>query len=477
MQARIPSVDAVWQALGSFRIADVVDIAVVAALLWVGIVWLRTARARAALAGLAILAAIYIAAQWFGLQLTAWILQAFVAASVVVIAVVFQDDIRRYFEQLALLGVPVLAGSRAGALDEVDTVVRVLARLAGERRGALVVLPGEEPLDLHLDGGVPLDARLSEPLLLSLFDPHSPGHDGAILIHADRVERFAVHLPLSTDHLQLGQRGTRHAAALGLAERCDALCLVVSEERGTVSVAEGGRLEALERPELAEVRIRQFLARRSGEAERSAGWRGLLGRWREAAVAVGIATGVWVAVIPGATEVEVVQSLPVRVLDLPAEWEIETIDPPMFQVTLPRPPPRPAAARRQRRRGARERGLRRAGPAHVQRRAAAGLGTAGNPGGRGRARLGEALAPTTTREPGGGLVSVGSARSAGNGSCATEADRRRGRQHLAGAHSRGDGNPAMISGAVAGFIDGTPRHATPAGGGHVERGIGSDPRR
>jgi DNA integrity scanning protein DisA with diadenylate cyclase activity len=90
---------------------------------------------------------------------------------------------------------------------------------------------------------------VSEPLLLSLFDPGSPGHDGTVLLRGSAVERFAVHLPLSADHAALGPGGTRHAAALGLAERCDAICLVVSEERGTVSVARDGQIRTLARPE------------------------------------------------------------------------------------------------------------------------------------------------------------------------------------------------------------------------------------
>ena len=173
-----------------------------------------------------------------------------------------------------------------------------------------------------------LDARISEPLLLSLFDPHSPGHDGAVVLAGDRAALFAAHLPLSTDHKQLGQRGTRHAAALGLAERCDTLCLVVSEERGTLSVAQAGELRALARPELVGGEIRGFLARLAPAESGGSRWQRIAGRWREAAVALGLATVVWVLAVPGSGVTEIERRVPVRILDLPRGYELEGVDHP-----------------------------------------------------------------------------------------------------------------------------------------------------
>ena len=225
---------------------DLVDIAVVGLLLWGLVAWTRRMHARMALLGLAFLGVFYLIARQFELQLTAWIFQGFSAVLVILLVVVFQDDLRRLFEQIAALGLNRRASRPEN--DSLGVLIRGLNQLAKARRGALVVLPGREPLERHLQGGVFLDAVISEELLDSLFDTGSAGHDGSLVIRGDRLERFAVHLPLSENRDELGPGGTRHAAALGLAERSDALCLVVSEERGTIGIARRGRLEILQDP-------------------------------------------------------------------------------------------------------------------------------------------------------------------------------------------------------------------------------------
>jgi hypothetical protein len=190
-------------------------------------------------------------------------------------------------------------------------------------------------VDSHVEGGLPLDARLSEPLLLSLFDPNSPGHDGAVIVSGDRLARFAVHLPLSTNHAQLANRGTRHAAALGLAERTDALCIAVSEERGTVSIAEGGRLRVLGAPQEIAGEIREFYAGLApGAAQRPGRLSRLTGRWREGLLAVPIAAVLWILAIPGATVIEIDRDVPVSVRGLSSAYELKGLDPKSARVTI-----------------------------------------------------------------------------------------------------------------------------------------------
>ncbi|MBW2494779.1 MAG: DNA integrity scanning protein DisA nucleotide-binding domain protein [Deltaproteobacteria bacterium] len=321
------------EALLSIRWAELVDLAVVWLMVWAGIAWLRATPARLAMAGLGILVAIYLVAKQFGLVLTTWIFQGFAAIAVLVAVVVFQQDLRRLFEQIAALG--LRRRLPAPGPDAVDTLVRAIANLAEHRRGALIVLPGHEPVEGHADGGLILDARISEPLLLSLFDPNSPGHDGAVVFSGDRATRFAVHLPLSANRRQLGQRGTRHAAALGLAERTDALCIAVSEERGEVSVAQAGRIRTLRRPEQVADEIRSFLAQLGPADDESPAWLNRLVRqWRQALLALPIAGLLWVLAIPGGTVVEIQREVPVSFNGVPQAFEVASVEPERVLVTL-----------------------------------------------------------------------------------------------------------------------------------------------
>jgi len=159
--------------------------------------------------------------------------------------VIFQRELRSFFEWLYIWGRLSRAQKESLPDSVADQIVDALTYLAQRKVGALIVLPGKQVIDGFLQGGVTLDGQVSTPLLLSVFDPSSPGHDGAVIVEADRVRKFSVHLPLAERFEQYGNLGTRHRAALGLAERSDALVVAVSEERGTISVASGGELRTL----------------------------------------------------------------------------------------------------------------------------------------------------------------------------------------------------------------------------------------
>jgi diadenylate cyclase len=188
---------------------------------------------------------LYAVARFLNLYLTSMLFQAFFAFFAVMIAVIFQRELRSFFEWLNVWG--RLSRAQQDSLPDrvADQIVDALTHLARQKIGALVVLPGKQVIDGLLQGGVALDGKVSTPLLLSLFDPTSPGHDGAMIVEADRVRMFSVHLPLAERFEHYGNLGTRHRAALGLAERSDALVVAVSEERGTISVAYGGELRTL----------------------------------------------------------------------------------------------------------------------------------------------------------------------------------------------------------------------------------------
>ncbi len=117
--------------------------------------------------------------------------------------------------------------------------------MAQQHRGAIVVFPGKEPIDEWLSGGFKLDAKPSSPLIMSIFDPNSPGHDGALIIQNGKFKRFGVRLPVSQSSRLPEEYGTRHHAAMGLAEKSDALVIVVSEERGRVSIFKDRRFRTV----------------------------------------------------------------------------------------------------------------------------------------------------------------------------------------------------------------------------------------
>jgi diadenylate cyclase len=225
-----------------------------------------------------------------------------------------------------------------GSRELITAIVSAAAMMSSNRIGALIVLRGKEPLERHVTGGVPLHGQVSEPLLLSLFDPTSPGHDGAVLIDGGVITRFAVHLPLSTHVKENARQGTRHTAALGLAERSDALVVVVSEERGTISVARAGSLEPLESLGELERRLTDFF--RDVTPQQHVPWQKRLfaRNLPEKALSLAIAIGAWLAVFgyEGETAART-YSVPVVYSDIPEGWMIEEPKPHEVRVTVAAP--------------------------------------------------------------------------------------------------------------------------------------------
>jgi diadenylate cyclase len=315
--------------LRSITWTEIIDIILVSMVLYTGIVWAQKTRAAFVVRGMAILGGIYLIARMLGFEMTAWIFQAFFAVFLVVIVVIFQEELRQLFERIAIWS---LAGRRPALRPtSVDVLVRTIADLAKARVGALIVIRGNDPLERHITGGIQLDGRVSEPLLKSLFDPHSPGHDGAVVIDRNRVTRFAAHLPLSKDLRQLANVGTRHSAALGTAELTDVLCIVVSEERGTVSVARDGRLREVDDLQQLGRVIHNFLSEKFPRREAvtvPALWLQFFRRnWLAKVVALSLAIGLWYVFVPGSNLVEVRYELPVSIQNLPPDLRIEEVQP------------------------------------------------------------------------------------------------------------------------------------------------------
>ncbi len=223
------------------RWQDAVDILVLTLVVFRLYTWLRGTMALRIGLGMLVLVGAAFAADELGLLLTTYVLQALGAVATLVVVVVFRDEIRR-----GLGRVNPLRWWRERRVTTTDrsayaTLARAVFTLAQHRIGAILVLPREDRVDGHLTGGTVLDAVPSPALLEAVFQPASPIHDGAAVIDQGRVRMAGAFLPVSTATDIPDQMGSRHRAALGLSEHCDAVVLAVSEERGRVSVAVNGR--------------------------------------------------------------------------------------------------------------------------------------------------------------------------------------------------------------------------------------------
>ena len=275
-------------------VADVLDMLLVGSLIYALLLWFKRTRAAFVALGLLLLAVVYTIAYLADMFMTVRIFQGFFAVFIVAVIIIFQEEIRSVFERIAVWSLTGGVLRAAPSHRQVEILVRSLGDLARDRIGALVVLKGLDPLDRHVEGGWDLNGELSEALIKSIFDSHSLGHDGAFIVEEGRVSRFGVQLPLSKDFSKVTNLGTRHSAALGLSERTDALVLVVSEEHGTVSVAQRGSLSVVKDLEELQDSIEVFLNRLMPDHSRPVLVRLFTENWKEKAIAACISVLMWI---------------------------------------------------------------------------------------------------------------------------------------------------------------------------------------
>lgn len=232
------------------RWQDALDIGIIAFVLYRLIHMIRGTRAMQMIIGLVVILLAYVSSQMVGLYTLNWVLDNFLGSIILVIIVIFQSDIRRALTQFGTA--PLFGGAdrieRGQVLEE---ITKAVVSLATRRIGGLIVLEREVGLNEYIEVGTRLDARVTRDLLESVFIPHSPMHDGALVIQKGRVAAARCFLPLSVDPNLSQAFGTRHRAAVGLTEETDAVVIVISEERGKISLVVGGKVtQDLEGPQL-----------------------------------------------------------------------------------------------------------------------------------------------------------------------------------------------------------------------------------
>lgn len=244
---RLFGIDGVLRLTGNLYFTDFFDIFIIALFLYSIFILFQRTRTYLIFIGSIFIIALYLVANSFNLYLTSLFLQYFVGVSIVIFVIIFQSEIRKYFELLGLIGTrQIKVGKITPKSPSTSEIIQSCVKMAQSKIGALIVIRGQDNIDHLIEGGVTTDAIISEELILSIFDPHSEGHDGAIFIENNRIAKLGVHLPLSNNFKDLKGLGTRHSSALGLSEQSDAMVIVVSEERGRISICKEGKIKVLE---------------------------------------------------------------------------------------------------------------------------------------------------------------------------------------------------------------------------------------
>jgi len=258
-----------WRELGELVTwRDLLDVGVVAILFYNLLLLIRGTRAVQMLSGLLFAAVLFFVARTTGLVTLETIIEKVLIFLPFAIIVLFQQEIRR---ALARFGRnPLMARTAVSQVDEVVEEIALAASAMSSRKiGALVVVARSEGLRNYTENGVAIDARVSFDLLVNVFTPGTPLHDGAVIVEGDRIVAAACYLPLSSSVELSTSYGTRHRAAVGISEETDAMAVVVSEETGRVSLAIGGNLLR----DLDGTQLREELRDRLRPEVRRHGWR------------------------------------------------------------------------------------------------------------------------------------------------------------------------------------------------------------
>ena len=242
-----------------------VDILLVTAIFFVILLVLRDTQAIVLLrGGLLLIALLGILTSLEVLPAFSWLVENTLPAMVLAIPVIFAPEIRRALERLGRTSTIVRSGKKNNAetFDIVEVVVTATARLANRKHGALIVLQRTDNLQEYISTGVRLDARLTSELLLQIFYPNTPLHDGAVIVRDAQVVAASCVMPLSASGILVRsperEMGLRHRAALGTSEVGDAVSVVVSEENGTISITHGGRMISNLNPDRLKNILRTF---------------------------------------------------------------------------------------------------------------------------------------------------------------------------------------------------------------------------
>jgi diadenylate cyclase len=240
----------VWISIPKIYLTDIIEIIILAFLIYNVIKWIKSTRAWALVKGLVVIMVFWLVAVILDLNVVMWIIKNTINVGIIAIVIIFQPEFRKALEQL---GQKNLVKSFITFDDNKDKnekfsdhtlneIVRATFELARTKTGALIVLEEDTPLNDFESTGIYIDSMISSELLINIFEHNTPLHDGAVILRGNRIAAATCYLPLS-DNMQLSKDlGTRHRAGIGISEVSDSLTIIVSEETGKVSIAKGGKL-------------------------------------------------------------------------------------------------------------------------------------------------------------------------------------------------------------------------------------------
>lgn len=308
--------------IANLRIQDVLDILFLVVVVYHLYLWFRGTKAFKALVGLLALGIVFTVARTWGLFLTTWMFQILWQVLVILLIILFQNEIRQVLERVNPLK---SLGFHKHHHDSgwIEGLSEGVFSLGARRIGALVIIERLDRVSEWITGGVDIEGDPSPELLTSIFQKESPLHDGAVLIRDDRLDRVACFLPLSRTEGLPQEWGTRHRAALGLTERCDALVVIVSEERGEVSLARGTEVTSIHKKEDLIHVIEQALM--PLKSPKKSWWGGMhtfvTHQWQAKLGTTTLVCILWL-LLAGQQDFEVSLSVPLALKNLPTRMEI-----------------------------------------------------------------------------------------------------------------------------------------------------------
>ena len=241
---------------------DLVDILVVSVLIYELLKLIRGTRAVQMALGGGVLVALFYGSRWAHLETVNWLIRNLVGYLVFAVIVLFQSDIRRALAHLGRAPFFRYFAKPESAEESIEELVVAASMLSAQHIGAIIALERQIGLRNYIEGGIPIDAVLTYDLLLSVFQPSSPLHDGAVIVQDDRVAAAACFLPLTVNPKLSKELGSRHRAALGLTEENDSVAIVVSEENGIISVVADGQIERDLNADALRARLRSLVLQR-----------------------------------------------------------------------------------------------------------------------------------------------------------------------------------------------------------------------